>query len=106
MNSRDRAFVFAGGVVAILMIFAARVDAQVDVLTQHNDNQRTGANLHETQLKPAALKGRLHKLAYRLVDANVYAQPLIVTDIAVAGRSAPADIAIVATEHNSVYAFD
>ena len=82
------------------------VTAQVDVLTQHNDIARTGANLQETVLKPAGLKDHLHKLAFRLVDGNVYAQPLIAAGMKVAGRTNPVDVAIVATEHNSVYAFD
>ena len=43
-------------VCASLCVFAMlcnRATAQVDVLTQHNDNMRTGANLRETELTPS-----------------------------------------------------
>jgi len=82
------------------------VRAQVSVLTQHNDNTRTGANLQETTLTVANLNNaNFGKLAFRLVDGDIYAQPLIVS-----GAKGPAGdsktMAIVATENNSVYAFD
>jgi len=81
--------------------------AQVDVLTRHNDTARTGANLHEVQLKPSNVNNEhFGKLASRTVDGDIYAQPLILMHTKIKGRSAPVDTAIVATEHNSVYAFD
>lgn len=81
--------------------------AQVDVLTQHNDTARTGANLNEIQLKPANVTNKTFgKLAFRIVDGNVFAQPLIVSQARIAGRSNPTNMAIVATQANSVYAFD
>ncbi len=84
----------------------APVRAQVSVLTQHNDNSRAGANLQETTLTVANLNtANFGKLAFRLVDGDIYAQPLIVS-----GAKGPAGdsktMAIVATENNSVYAFD
>ncbi len=80
--------------------------AQVDVLQHHNDVARTGANLEETQLSTTNVKpGRFGKLATRPVDGNPYAQPLVVTGAAADGRE-PTDLVIVATEHNSVFAFD
>jgi len=81
--------------------------AQVDVLTYRYDNQRSGANLNESTLNKANVKPKsFGKLAFRIVDGNIYAQPLIVTGARIANRPAPVDVAIVATEHNSVYAFD
>jgi hypothetical protein len=81
--------------------------AQVDVLTYRYDNMRSGANLKETVLKKSNVnKTKFGKLAFRNVDGNIYAQPLIVTQAKVAGRAAATNLAIVATEHNSVYAFD
>jgi hypothetical protein len=74
-----------------------------NVLTQHNDNQRSGVNLAETQLKVDAVKARFGKLCFRLVNGNVYAQPLYVSGVNVKGKT---HVVIVATEHNQVYAFD
>lgn len=79
---------------------------RVDILEHHNDLSRSGANLRETQLNIGNVKpGRFGKLASRPVDGNLYAQPLVVTSAAIEGRGAT-DAVIVATEHNSVYAFD
>ena len=93
--------------LAASLIFSRELPAQVDVLGRHNDQGRTGANLQETVLSPATLNSQqFGKLAYRVVDGNVYAQPLIVSGAKVSHRSGAANVAIVATEHNSVYAFD
>lgn len=79
--------------------------AQVDVLTQHNDAQRTGWNSHETQLTTtnvaAGLFGKLYSYP---VDDNVYAQPLIATGINISGGTH--NIIIICTVNNTVYAFD
>lgn len=84
----------------------AQAAGQVSVLTHHVDNARTGANLAETKLKVANVNNQqFGKLAYRLVDGNIYAQPLIVAQAKIANRN-PTNVAIVATENNSVYAFD
>src|SRR5437868_5234548 len=85
---------------------ASSVGAQtaIDVLTQHNDNGRTGANLAETALKPSTVSpqtfGRLFSLGP--VDGQVYAQPLFVSQLSISG--VVRNVLIVATEHNSVYA--
>jgi hypothetical protein len=92
--------------LGIALLLALPLAAQVDVLTQRYDNARSGANLHETSLKPSNVnKDHFGKLATRIVDGNLYAQPLIVSGAKIKGRAA-ANVAIVATEHNSVYAFD
>ena len=79
--------------------------AQVDVLTQHNDNARTGVNLRETVLTPANVNGsRFGMLFKRVVDDQLYTQPLVATGVAVGGGSR--DIVYVTTVNNSVYAFD
>ena len=106
MSSTTR---FARFIVLLIMAVAAARDAsaQVDVLTQHNDPGRTGANLQETQLTPANVNAKTFgKLAFRIVDGNVFAQPLIVSQAKISGRAAPTNVAIVATQANSVYAFD
>jgi hypothetical protein len=80
---------------------------QVDVLTQHNDNTRSGVNLHEATLNTSNVnREHFGKLAFRLVDGNVYAQPLVVSQMKVANRPGATNIVIIATEHNSVYAYD
>ncbi len=99
-------FAFLHGYLAILLPVTLPLMAQVDVLTERYDNARSGANLHETSLKPSNVnKNHFGKLAARFVDGNIYAQPLIVSAAKVKGH-ATANVAIVATEHNSVYAFD
>ena len=86
--------------------FVLILQGQVDVLTQHSNNARTGANLSETTLTPAQVKnGSFGKLAYRIVDGDIYAQPLIVTNAKASDGSAK-NMAIVATENNSVYSFN
>jgi hypothetical protein len=94
------ALVSSGCVIAVLPIAA-----QVDVLTHRYDNSRSGTNLNETTLKKSNVNNKnFGKLAFRNVDGDIYAQPLIVTKAQIGARTV--DVAIVATEHNSVYAFD
>ncbi len=79
--------------------------SQVNVLTQHNDNARTGANLQETVLTPRNVNGREFGMLFkREVDDQLYTQPLVVTGVNVAGGLH--DLVIVTTVNNSVYAFD
>jgi len=90
----------------MLYFSLTQAGAQVSVLTHHNDNSRSGANLAETKLTVASVtRASFGKLAYRIVDGDIYAQPLIVSG-AKGPDGSPKTIAIVATENNSVYAFD
>jgi hypothetical protein len=79
---------------------------QVNVLTYHNDNARTGQNVAENILTPsnvqAATFGKLFTLS---VDGKVDAQPLYVSALNLPGRGIH-NVVYAATEHDSVYAFD
>jgi len=78
---------------------------QPSVLTWHNDNARTGQNLAETILTPANVNSATFgKLFVLSVDGKVDAQPLYVPSLTVSG--AVHNVLYVATEHDSVYAFD
>lgn len=93
----------SAGLIAVRPM-AAQVD---DVLTHRYDNARSGANLKETTLKKSNVNhAAFKKLAFRNVDGNIYAQPLIVFQAGIVNRPSPVNVVIVATEHNSVWAFD
>jgi hypothetical protein len=79
--------------------------AVTDVLTYHNDNTRTGQNLNEAILTlgnvNSATFGKLFVIS---VDGKVDAQPLYVSSLTISGTLH--NVLVVATEHDSVYAFD
>jgi Domain of unknown function (DUF4082) len=93
--------------VCMLSILHAAGSAQsVAVLTQHYDNNRTGANLSETTFTTGnVVPGQFGKLFTRPVDGHIYAQPLYVPGLTFPQIGAR-NVIYVATEHNSVYAFD
>ncbi len=77
------------------------------IFTQRNDNKRTGANLGETQLNTGNVNvNQFGRLFERFVDGSVYAQPLVVPNLAIGERQQRHDVVFVATMHNSVFAFD
>jgi hypothetical protein len=95
---------FAFGVALGAEIAAASASAQV--LTSQYDNARTGATLIETTLTPANVNARqFGKVFSFAVDGDVYAQPLYVPGIEIPGK-ARHNVIYIATEHDSVYAFD
>jgi hypothetical protein len=78
----------------------------VNVLTGHNDNSRDGLNAAETVLTPADVNsGQFGKLFSVAVDGQVYAQPLVMSALSIPGQGTH-DVVFVATEHDSLYAFD
>src|SRR5450755_2070360 len=82
-----------------------RLQAQTDVLTQHNDLNRSGWNSHETILNQSNVTPTSFGLLYKkTVDDQIYAQPLFVSGVMING--APRNVVLVATVNNSVYAFD
>jgi hypothetical protein len=75
------------------------------VLTQRGDETRLGWYAQETRLTVASVGGgHFGKRADLPVDGKIYAQPLYVPALTVGGT--PHKTVIVATEHDSVYAFD
>ena len=106
--SRLSAFIALGALLAC--VFSAAQPAPnsggaVDVLTQHNDSTRTGANLSETILKPSNVNAKqFGKILDVPVDGQIYAQPLVVAGLRIGGRVR--NVVYVATAHNSVYALD
>ena len=80
--------------------------AQASVTTQHNDAARTGANLAETVLTTTNVNvSQFGKLFERTVDDEIYAQPLYVEGVNVPGVGVR-NVVYVATNNDSVYAFD
>jgi uncharacterized repeat protein (TIGR03806 family) len=77
-----------------------------DWLTYHFDNARAGANTNETALTPANVNtNTFFKLFTCKVDAEVYAEPLFMANVPITGQGTH-DVVFVATENNTIYAFD
>jgi len=84
---------------------AGIANGQVAVTTHHNDNGRTGQNLTERVLNTSNVNvNTFGKLFARAVDGQIYAQPLYVPDLSVAGQIR--NVVYVATQNDSLYAFD
>ncbi len=88
------------------------VPANVDVLSYHYDSFLSGADTQETTLHPGPVEDpttvnpvNFGKLFTQPVDGQVYAQPLYKANLAIPGKGTH-NVAFVATEHDSVYAFD
>lgn len=87
----------------ILISFFA--NAQVSVLTQHNNTSRTGWNDKETVLNHTTVQpGRFGLAGTLAVDDQLYAQPLIATNITISNYTGA--VLFAATVNNTVYAFN
>jgi len=77
----------------------------VAVLTQHNDNTRSGWNDNETALTTSNVNVQQFGAVLTLpVDDQVYAQPLVVGHVSVGGGSH--NVVYIATVNNTLYAYD
>src|SRR6267378_2156468 len=77
----------------------------VAVLTQHNDNTRSGWNDHETALTTSNVNVRQFGAVFTLpVDDQVYAQPLVLSHVSVGGGEH--NVVYIATVNNTLYAYD
>ncbi|HKC01348.1 MAG TPA: hypothetical protein VKD23_21365 [Terriglobales bacterium] len=79
---------------------------QNDVLTQHNDNKRSGLNANETLLTPANVTvSKFGRLFTHAVDGIIVGQPLYASNVLM-NDGQMHNVVYVATQHNTVYAFD
>ena len=82
------------------------VNAATDVLTYHNDNQRTGQNLTETILTTGNVtSSTFGKVGFFPMDGLVDTQPLYASNVAVPNNGNH-NLLIAGTEDGTVYAFD
>ena len=102
-ESRSRHPAFMLFLLALVCVSALRAQ---DVLTYHNDNARTGQALSETILTPSNVNStQFSKLFQVNVDGKVDAQPLYASAVTIPSQGTH-NVLFVATEHDSVYAFD
>ena len=105
-HGRLHALVFLWLLSSSLLHAQVRVPGVMDVLTWHDDVFRSGDNLNETILTPANVNPtQFGKIFSYPVDGMIYAQPLYVQNVAIPGQGTH-NVVYVATENNSVYAFD
>ena len=96
-----------GGFSSLAFIFHQlfAIPSDFAVLTYHNDNLRTGQYLSETLLNTSNVNAQhFGKRVSYPVDGQVYAQPLFVPDVTIKGHHY--NVVYIATENDSVYAFD
>jgi hypothetical protein len=93
----------------IFILITEKIYAQ-DVLTQHNDAFRTGAILSETNLNTSNVNtSTFGKIYTRIVDGEIFAQPLYVHGLTVpikGGHTNVLNVVLVATMKNNIYAFN
>jgi hypothetical protein len=108
-NSLKRAG--AGAILALAFAFfvtapAAAQSGFAGVLTQHNDNARTGQNPNETILTPANVNSTsFGKLWSFSVDGQIYSQPLYVPNVSIPGQGTH-NVIYVETQNDTLYALD
>jgi hypothetical protein len=92
--------------VGTMFVPTLRASSVPDVVTHRNDSARTGQNLNEAILTPANVSmSTFGKRGFFPVDGKVDAQPLFLSAVVIPGQGTH-NVLFVATEHDSVYAFD
>jgi len=114
LNLRIVFFMVRLGVFLVTVLATLAIDA-ADVLTQHNNNARTGATLDETILNTNSVKSaRFGKLWTLYTDGQVVAQPLYVSRLSIDTSGNPNiprvtgtfNAVMIATMHNAVFVYD
>jgi hypothetical protein len=112
-----KSWIKAGGVCGLLFLNAASwtvlcslysptAEAQISVLTAHNDVARTGQNLNETTLTRSNVNStQFGKLFSQSIMGGVYAQPLYLPQVVIPGKGTH-NVIYVATTSDYVYAID
>jgi hypothetical protein len=92
--------------LSVSVVNVELAQGQASVLTHHNDVARTGQNLSETILTPANVNSNsFGKLFIQKVDGSIVGQPLYVSNVQLSNGTIH-NAVYVATQHDSVYAFD
>ena len=98
-------YFWVGAWLIALVLMGTGAQAQVNVLTAHNDTARTGQNLNETILTPSNVNTtQFGKLFTYGVTGAILAQPLYVQGVTIGGNVH--NVVYVATTSDYVYAFD
>ena len=105
MSKHHRSCITGAFVCVTTLLLLSFAGAQVNVVMQHNNRERTGANLEETALTPANVNKEQFGILFKhTVDDQLYTQPLVLTKVRIGGGWH--DVVFVTTVNNSVYAFD
>lgn len=92
-------------VLLTILIALATLAHSQDVLTYHNNNNRTGLNNKETTLTPSNVNSSTFgKLFVVPADGLVDAEPLYISAVTISGVQH--NLLVVVSEHGTVYAYD
>src|SRR5215813_7760539 len=82
-----RSVFFVSLLTILAFVTPGRASAQTPVLTQHNNNQRTGAYTTEAILTPSNVNQNTFGKVFSMpVDGYIYAQPLYVPNLTIPGK--------------------